>query len=159
MAVAFQIAQLGDVVFVYNGHVLRHFVLHFRVEFQFVNANPVFVVGRHRLAHIKAFGKKAFHLFDAALVRSVSFHDFEENGDIQRNQRNDCGRTGHEAFIYGNVGFAGERLLQLFVDFAGSAFNILFGGTDGTVAVDGVSVSRADVGIGDRLDAFGENSR
>ncbi len=159
MTVAFDVAEGRDVLLVYNRHELCHFVLDLRVKFQFVDADAVFRVGGNRATRVEALRKKAFHLFDAALVRAVALHNFKEDGNVKRDQRNHGGGTRHKSLVHGDVGLAVKRFLELFVEFESGALDVLLGGADGAVAINGMRIGRADVGVGDGFYTLGKDAR
>ena len=115
-------------------------------------------VGRHGRAGVKAFGKQAFHLLDAAFVGALFLHDLEQHGQVQRDNGDDGAGACHQALVHGHVGFALEGCLEFGVEFLGGLFQVLLGATDGAVAVDGVGKARSDVGVGYRLYAFGKDA-
>ena len=92
-------------------------------------------------------------MFDAAFVIALRLHDFEEQGNVERDHGNRGTGLGDNGLVDGDEGAATVQLHEV-VDLAAGPLEVFLGLADGAVLVDGPGDLRSDIGIGDRLAAF-----
>ena len=106
---------------------------------------------------VEARREEALHLLDAAFVKVFRLHDFVDDRNVERHDRDGGAGLRDEGFVDGNDGASVAMRLERGVEFLGGAVEVVFRHADGAVFVDGPGDFGADVGVGDGGRAGGED--
>ena len=123
-----------------------------------VDADAAVGVDLGGLAGGEVIGEQAHDLLDGALMGAVGLHDLVEDRGVERHHRNGGAGLGDQGLVDADPGATADAGGEFGVELQRRCFEVVLGGADGALAVDGVGDLGADVAVGDRAEALGQQA-
>src|SRR5690606_23601086 len=145
LVVAFKVGQLEQVLF---GDLRPDFLntaLYFRVQLQLIYPQATGFIQARRTT-VQTFREQALNLLNTAFVGATFFHNFEQDGQVQRHDRNGRAGLSDNCLEDGNP-CAAVQVGELAIQCPGSAVQIFFRFADSRTTIDRPGELVAEIGV------------